>query len=155
MIIVEGPDGSGKSTLAKKLGRVHHTGGQSLTLKELMGRVKKIEEQDSSDLVIDRFPYLSEIVYRQPPLIAHPETLLSMFEVFREKYDIRLIYCRTNIQTMMENISTEEKAHKTPEYLEHIKSRYINIVYAYDALFAHIEPDLVYDWQKDDLPCVD
>ena len=68
MIIIEGPDGAGKSTLAKKLSKkldkkVLHTGGPSSTLEELIGRVKIIEA--NPDCIVDRFPYLSEIIYRK------------------------------------------------------------------------------------------
>jgi|TARA_R100001530_G_scaffold109890_1_gene77249 tRNA A37 N6-isopentenylltransferase MiaA len=158
IIIVEGPDGSGKSTLAnnlsEKLGKkVLHTGGQSSTPGELIGRVKIIEA--NPDCIVDRFPYLSEIVYRQHPLIIDHKTLLSKWEEFKEKNNIYLIYCKTDLKTMYENISHEKKAHKPPKYLEEVKRRHPRIVDLYDQLFCTIGFDITYNWQEDGLPCVD
>ena len=158
IIIVEGPDGSGKSTLAnnlsEKLGKkVLHTGGQSSTPGELIGSVKIIEA--NPDCIVDRFPYLSEIVYRKNPLIIDHKTLLSKWEGFKEKNNIYLIYCKTDLKTMYENISHEKKAHKSPEYLEEIKRRHPHIIDLYDQLFHTIGFDITYNWQEDDLPCVD
>ena len=105
MIIVEGPDGSGKSTLAKKIGnKVLHSGGPITDQTEIFDRVRRLSEQYQKGDVIDRFPYLSEIVYGQPPIID-PILLLSAFEEFRSNMKINLIYCRTDIQTMYQNIS--------------------------------------------------
>lgn len=158
IIIIEGPDGSGKSTLAnnlsEKLGKkVLHTGGQSSVPGELIGRVKMIEA--NPDCIVDRFPYLSELVYRQHPMIIDHKMLLLKWEEFKEKNNIYLIYCRTDLKTMYENISHEKKAHKSPEYLEEIKHRYTNIVDLYDQLSRTINFDITYDWQEDNLPCVD
>ena len=155
MIIVEGPDGSGKSTLAKMLGgRVLHSGGPSTTQEELLKRVKRLSEDYREGDVIDRFPYLSEIVYRQPPIIE-PILLLAMWEAFREKHHVCLIYCRTDPRTMYKNISNKAKEHKSAEHLKEVKSRYYEIVSGYDELFSIIKPTFTFDWQKDDLPCVD
>ena len=123
IIVIEGPDGSGKSTLAKKLSKklskkVLHTGGQSSTPEELIGRVKMIEA--NPDCIVDRFPYLSEMIYRKNPLIIDHKTLFSMWGDFKEKNNIYLIYCRTSVKTMYENISHEKKDHKSSEYLEEI-----------------------------------
>jgi len=155
MIIVEGPDGSGKSTLGKKLGgRVLHSGGPCTDPDELMARVKRLSEQYREGDVIDRFPYLSEIVYGQPAIID-PMLLISMWEEFQEKRNARLIYCRTDIPTMYKNISHKAKEHKSAEYLEEVKSRYFEIVTKYDELFSIVSVNHIFDWQKDDLPCVD
>ena len=156
MIIVEGPDGSGKSTLAKKIGKnVLHSGGPITDRAEIFNRVKNLSEQYREGDVVDRFPYLSEIVYGQPPIIA-PVLLISAFEAFRERCNrMTLIYCRAEIQTMYENISYEKKTHKSESYLEEVKKRYFEIVQKYDELFNTIKPDFIYNWQKDKLPCVD
>ena len=83
MIIVEGPDGSGKSTLAKKIGnKVLHSGGPITDQAEIFDRVKSLSEQYRKGDVVDRFPYLSEIVYGQPPVIARV-LLISAFEGFK------------------------------------------------------------------------
>ena len=66
-----------------------------------------------------------------------------------------LIYCRTDIQTMYENISYEKKTHKSESYLEEVKKRYFEIVHKYDELFNTKKPDFIYNWQKEDPPCVD
>ena len=158
MIIIEGPDGSGKSTLAKKLSeklnkKILHTGGPSSTLEELIGRVKIIEA--NPDCIVDRFPYLSEIIYRKNPLIVNHEKLLSMWQDFKNKNDVYLIYCRTAVKTMYENISHEKKPHKSSEYLKEIKRRHPHIINLYDELFNTIDSDITYNWQEDNLPCVD
>lgn len=158
IIVIEGPDGAGKSTLANKLSKksnkkVLHTGGQSSTPGELLGRVKMIEA--NPDCIVDRFPYLSEIIYRQHPLIIDHKILLSKWEDFKKNNNVFLIYCRTDLKTMSENISHEKKAHKSAEYLEEIKQRHPNIVDRYDQLFRTISFNFKYNWQKDNLPCVD
>jgi thymidylate kinase len=158
IIVIEGPDGSGKSTLAKKLSKklskkVLHTGGQSSTPEELIGRVKMIEA--NPDCIVDRFPYLSEMIYRKNPLIIDHKTLFSMWGDFKEKNNIYLIYCRTSMKTMYENISHEKKDHKSSEYLEEIKRRHPHIINLYDELFCTIGFDITYNWQEDNLPCVD
>ena len=154
MIIVEGPDGSGKSTLAKKIGnKVLHSGGPITDQTEIFDRVRRLSEQYQKGDVIDRFPYLSEIVYGQPPIID-PILLLSAFEEFRSNMKINLIYCRTDIQTMYQNISYKKKIHKPKSYLKEVKKRYFEIVQKYDELFSKVPPDFIYDWQKDKIPCV-
>lgn len=158
IIVIEGVDGSGKSTLAnalsKKLGKkVLHTGGQSTTLEELKGRVKIIEA--NPDCIVDRFPYLSELIYRKPPLLIDQETILSMWSKFKEDNDVHLIYCRTSVKAMYENISHKKKAHKPPEFLEEVKRRHPHLVRLYDHMFSEIGYDTTYNWQEDSLPCVD
>lgn len=155
MIIVEGPDGSGKSTLAAKLGKnVLHAGGPITDSEELIERVDRLSKEYKEGDVIDRFPYLSEIVYGQPPVIDSL-LLMSMWGAFQEKYNVCLIYCRTDIQTMYESISHEKKDHKPAKYLEEVKQRYLEIVYGYDRLFEMAGVDFLYDWQKDEIPCVE
>jgi hypothetical protein len=64
-----------------------------------------------------------------------------------------IIYCRRDTLQMLDAISLEKKAHKSPEYLAQVKRNYYEVVAGYDRAMQRIsEAGFIYqqfDWAKD------
>lgn len=153
MVILEGPDGSGKSTLAEKLkeqigGEIIHSGGPILSPSDLKLRIDSLTYKAHDKAIIDRFPYLSEAVYGKGRVL-YSDQLIDLFKRYRKEHDLTLIYCRTDPETMLNNISKEKKSHKSRDLLEVVMSEHEDIRSRYDELMSKVKPDIIYDWQKD------
>ena len=157
-IIIEGPDGAGKTTLLERLAEdmdlpVFHTGGPILTMDQLRKKLEDMRKRRRTHL-FDRCPHISDPIYakaagRRPVMDAEIIRDLLAWELSPV-----IVYCRLEATAhMLELVSGKVKAHKSPEHLAMVQTKYLDIVDDYDNLFADRTPGVLvlrYDWQHSD-----
>lgn len=144
IIILEGPDGSGKSTLGNNLStefglKCFHS-GKPTTQKEMDDRIDFIISLKDELWILDRAPWISEAVYSKcfnRPFLDTDRILEIWFKVPQ-----LVIYCVPSFISP-DQISTETKSHKSPDFLKRVKKNHQAIVQQYDEVInlipAHIE----------------
>lgn len=156
IIILEGPDGSGKSTLAETLAEetgyeVYHSGNPK-TAEELVANSTKCEELIAKgDIIIDRLPVISEIVYStafdREVRMKVDGKITELTKTPGEKW--MLVYCNPDLLDPKTG-----KAHKTQEWQDKVKGSLELIRDLYDQIIGHVaelykDQVIQYDYSKD------
>lgn len=157
MIIVEGPDGAGKSTLVRKLmdenPRLQLAPRACTSLGgPLRGDAMFEWLRDYGAMygyIYDRHQCISGAVYdtiRADPPDASLRGWLSglLWEIHE---NARVFYCRPPRREIL-------KAVHTSDQMAGVASKINLIIDMYDSIMAYMIPHEVYDWTKDDLPCL-
>jgi hypothetical protein len=138
MIVIEGMDNSGKSTLAQALGEY-----MSMNVQESEGPPKSDDEINAR---VDGYAMMPQTIFVRHPVISN-----SIYGKFREEgdpitpgrrilfYEAKptLIYCDPLARGLIDHV---EKDHDSPEHLEMVHQRYMQLLTEYRlwaAQYAH------------------
>lgn len=160
--MLEGPDGAGKSTLAAELAKTYglnlvHTGGPLKDRKAFEDREAHLDLLNNLELrIYDRVPYISDLVYA---FLECRDPVVTTTDVSRFIEQVRpvIIYCRlTSSAEMLDSISMEKKAHKSPEHMEKVIRSHPALVASYDKVMHDLPLRyracvLHYNWKKSSL----
>jgi hypothetical protein len=138
MIVIEGMDNSGKSTLARVMGDymgliVQESEGPPRSEDEINARVDRY--QDMHERLFVRHPVISNAIHGKFREEGNPITP-GREMIFYEAKPI-LIYCDAGLRGLEGHV---EKAHDSPEHLELVTSKYMELLREYRlwaAEYAH------------------
>lgn len=149
---MEGPEGSGKSTLGRQLAERHnllyfHTGGSNEPVETWWPRVQEFTE--FRNVVFDRFPSISELVYSRAMDRPQRVSDAQLVELWTKLPNPTLIYCRPSVDKILANCRARfQKEWKPIEEQERIQANIEKIIVAYDAAMQHVyRPTRIHDWE--------
>lgn len=152
-IILEGFDNSGKSTLAKHFGlEIVHPGPAPKTEAEEVGCLLAQEGLANKTLVMDRVTCLSSQAYNRNKYFE-PQLKSALQRMIVIPHCV-IIYCRPNLNTILDFSKHEVKSYDDPVKIAWLQANVVPIVARYDTLMSTI-PHLRYDWTNPDLSIIE
>ena len=150
MVIVEGPDNSGKSTLINWIKEnffiqeVNRRHGPPINAKDLKVRTELVLDTEIKSLprknfITDRFSLIGENIYGP---ILRGKNLWDEIPEDRERLEKALktldpfiIYCRPDLDTILDLSHHQVKSYDTKEHLANLAKNQKSIIKAYDNYF--------------------
>ena len=139
IIAIEGPDGSGKTTLLSALIKlpvirdfdVWHSGGPVLGPADYINRMNFVKSH--ADLVVDRLPSLSEVVYCSAMGRPFP---LPATEMWHELITLNpiIVYCSLFSSSEMLELMLANKPHKSATYYDQLRQNHSKVCEKYRTL---------------------
>jgi thymidylate kinase len=141
IIAIEGPDGAGKTTLLTELTVrrelrhfvVWHSGGPVANIADYFHRMNYV--RGLQNLIVDRLPCLSEIVYCTAMGRPFPIPAVEMWHELLVINPI-LIYCTLSSSAEMLERMIAGKPHKPPDYYDKLRQNHPKICEKYSELMS-------------------
>lgn len=147
-IILEGFDNSGKSTLANSFGlEVLHPGPRPANIMEEIRCIRDQLARAGDPVVMDRVTCISTPAYAGNR-IFHRAYRGHAFELVTKPHCV-IIYCRPNINTILDFSTHQSKEYDTPASELALRRKARNVIANYDAIM-NLLPHLRYDYTNPD-----